>query len=67
MLSDAEQIQRIFPHWEIVRHPAGRTPWPYPPDGALLYCRDVALPAAERGEQWHWILRLKAKPEQISE
>jgi RimJ/RimL family protein N-acetyltransferase len=48
-LSDAEQIQIIFPHWELVQFLAGRVPWPYPPDGALTYCRDIALPAVEPG------------------
>jgi len=42
-----------------------RVPWPYPPDGALCYIRDVALPQMERGEVWHWTIRLAAKPEQI--
>jgi ribosomal-protein-alanine N-acetyltransferase len=62
---DAEQIQRILPHWEIVRYMASVIPWPYPDDGALTYIRDVALPAMERGEQWHWTLRLRNAPQQI--
>jgi ribosomal-protein-alanine N-acetyltransferase len=33
-LDDAEQVQILFPHWEIVRYLASRMPWPYPPDGA---------------------------------
>jgi len=64
-LADAGQLQRIFPRWEIVQHLNARVPWPYPPDGALTYLRDQALPAMERGEQWHWSIRLKAAPEQI--
>jgi ribosomal-protein-alanine N-acetyltransferase len=64
-LADAAQVQILFPHWEIVRYLAGPVPWPYPPDGAYRFYRDVALPAAERGEQWHWTLRLKELPEQI--
>ena len=64
-LSDTEQIQVLFPHWEIVKHLAGRVPWPYPPDGALTYCRDIGLPAVERGEEWHWTLRLKSEEAQI--
>jgi len=61
-LADAEQTQRLFPHWEIVRFLANRFPWPYPPDGALTYYRDDALPAMERGDEWHWTLRLKSDP-----
>jgi len=64
-LADAEQIQSIFPHWEIVRFLAGRVPWPYPPDGAYSYIRDLALPAIVRGDEWHWTLRLKPQPAQV--
>jgi len=64
-LADAEQIQILFPHWEIVRHMSSVIPWPYPPDGALTYIRDVALPGVARGEEWHWTLRLKTDPGQL--
>jgi RimJ/RimL family protein N-acetyltransferase len=64
-VSDADQIQKVFPQWEIVRLLAGRVPWPYPPDGALVYIRDIALPASERGNAWHWTLRLKNDPATI--
>ena len=61
-IEDADRIQQLFPHWEIVRHMASIIPWPYPADGALTFIRDRALPAMARGEQWHWTLRLKADP-----
>jgi len=64
-LGDAEQIQQLFPRWEIVRYLASRVPWPYPPDGALQFCSEVALPQMERGEAWHWTLRLHIAPAQI--
>lgn len=64
-LADAAQIQILFPHWEIVRYLRNAVPWPYPPDGALHYVREMALPAIERGEAWHWTLRLKTKPTQV--
>lgn len=64
-LNDAEQTQLLFPQWEIVRFLNAVVPWPYPSDGALTYYRDIALPAVERGEQWHWTIRLKAAPQQI--
>ena len=63
-LADAEQTQRIFPYWEIVKYLATRVPWPYPQDGALTYYRDHALPAMARGDEWHWSLRLKSDPAQ---
>jgi ribosomal-protein-alanine N-acetyltransferase len=64
-LDDAEQVQILFPQWEIVRFLANRVPWPFPPDGARSFYRDVALPAAERGEAWHWTLRLKTDPARL--
>lgn len=64
-LADAEQTQRIFPHWEVVRFLAARVPWPYPPDGTLTYYRDIALPGMLRGEEWHWTLRLRTNPAEI--
>lgn len=64
-LADAEQIQHIFPQWEIVRHLAAQVPWPYPPDGAIVFLRDVALPSVARGEAWCWTLRLKSDPARI--
>jgi hypothetical protein len=48
-----------------VRYLAAQVPWPYPAAGALHFIRDLALPAVERGEAWHWTLRLKSDPGQI--
>jgi ribosomal-protein-alanine N-acetyltransferase len=62
-ISDAQQTQLLFPHWEIVKHLNAVVPWPYPSDGAFAYYRDVALPAIQRGDEWHWTLRLKESPE----
>ena len=64
-LDDAPQVQAIFPQWEIVRYLANQVPWPYAPDGALSFYRDVAIPAMERGDAWHWTLRLKTDPDHI--
>jgi [ribosomal protein S5]-alanine N-acetyltransferase len=63
-IADAEQTQRLFPHWDVVKYLANQVPWPYPDDGALTYYRDEALPAIARGDEWHWSLRLKSGPEQ---
>jgi len=63
-LADAEQTQLLFPRWEIVQFLTALIPWPYPADGALTFYRDVALPAMERGEAWHWTLRFRASPEE---
>ncbi|WP_445570727.1 GNAT family N-acetyltransferase [Pseudomonas sp. E102] len=63
-LSDAPAIQRLFPHWEVVRYLDSRVPWPYPDDGALTYVRDQALPAVAAGREWHWMIRLAEDPTQ---
>lgn len=64
-LADAEQIQAIFPRWEIVRYLKNVVPWPYPADGARYFCENIALPQAAHGESWHWTLRLKSAPDQV--
>jgi ribosomal-protein-alanine N-acetyltransferase len=64
-LADAEQAQVLFPQWEVVRYLANQVPWPFPPDGVCIYYRDVALPAAARGDAWHWTLRLKSDPDRL--
>jgi RimJ/RimL family protein N-acetyltransferase len=62
---DAERIQQIFPHWEVVRYLNRIVPWPYPANGAQQYLKEVALPAMERGEEFHWTLRLKSDPQLV--
>jgi [ribosomal protein S5]-alanine N-acetyltransferase len=52
-LADANQMQVLLPQWEIVRYLALRVPWPFPPDGALPFIRDVALPAWLRPQARH--------------
>jgi RimJ/RimL family protein N-acetyltransferase len=64
-LADAEQVQQVFPQWEIVRYLNAVVPWPYPVDGVLTYYRDQALPAMARGDEWHWTLRERSDPGQI--
>jgi RimJ/RimL family protein N-acetyltransferase len=64
-LDDAEQIQALFPRWEIVQFLRDIVPWPYPPGGALAYIRDVALPEMERGTSFNWTLRLATDPDRI--
>ena len=40
-------------------------PWPYPEDGALIFYRDVELPAVERGDHWTWAIRRKGGPDHM--
>jgi RimJ/RimL family protein N-acetyltransferase len=64
-IANAEQIQEHFPHWEIVKYMLNRIPWPYPADGAIQFLRDVAIPQRERGDAWHWSLRLRNDPSHL--
>ena len=61
-LADADQIQQLFPHWQIVQFLSNAVPWPYPADGATHYCRNVSLPLIERGDAWEWTIRLRTEP-----
>ena len=65
MIEDADQIQEHISDWEVVRLMSAAIPWPYPPDGALTWCRDVALPQMARGDAWYWTMRLKDDPDQV--
>lgn len=64
-LTDAAEAQRLFPQWEIVKYLTSAVPWPFPENQAHPQYRDVILPAIERGEEWHWSLRLKTAPDQF--
>lgn len=64
-LADAAQVQPLFAEWDVVKHLTASVQWPFPPDGALTYYRDAALPAMQRGDEWHWTLRLRELPEQV--
>ena len=64
-MEDAAPLQAVFPQWEIVKYLANVVPWPYPADGAFCYLRDMALPAMERGDEWHWTLRLKGDERRV--
>lgn len=63
-LADAEQIQKLFPRWEIVRYLNAAIPWPYPADGARTFIEKV-LPEIERGESYFWTLRPKTAPQRL--
>jgi [ribosomal protein S5]-alanine N-acetyltransferase len=63
--ADALQVQRIFPHWDIVKYLNTKVPWPYPADGAESFFREIALPAMERGEAWFWTIRRKSSMDEL--
>jgi [ribosomal protein S5]-alanine N-acetyltransferase len=61
-LEDAEEVQPPFAQWEIVKQLNVRVPWPFPANGVETYYRNDALLAIQRGDEWHWTLRLKDDP-----
>ena len=61
-LSDAPDIQALFPHWEIVRYFPKTIPWPYPADGAAQYLRSRLLPEVEKGTRHSWAITLRSDP-----
>ena len=64
-LEDAGQTQCLFAQWAVVKYLNAQVPWPFPSDGAITHYRDKALPAIERGDEWHWTLRRKHAPDEI--
>jgi ribosomal-protein-alanine N-acetyltransferase len=64
-LEDASQVQPLFGVWDVVKYLNARVPWPYPAGAVRAYYQDSVLPAMERGDEWHWTLRLREAPEQV--
>lgn len=64
-LEDSEQIQKVFPRWEIVKYLNAAVPWPYPPNGAEHFVREIALPEMAEGVSWFWSLRPKSASAQV--
>lgn len=63
-LQDSERTQLLFPQWDIVKFLNATVPWPYPADGVIQYYKQIALPAIERGEEWHCTIMQKDSPEE---
>jgi len=59
---DAQQIQKLYPRWEIVRYMVASVPWPYPENGAENYVNNVALPDIVKGIAWFWTIRHRDTP-----
>jgi RimJ/RimL family protein N-acetyltransferase len=64
-LADVPAVQAQFPRWEIVRYLSRAVPWPYPPDGALCFIRDEALPEMSAGTGWYWSIRRREMPDHL--
>lgn len=62
---DAQQIQKLYPRWEIVRYMVASVPWPYPENGAENYINNVALPDMAKGIAWFWTIRNREAPDEL--
>lgn len=62
---DAQQIQKLYPRWEIVRYMVASVPWPYPENGAENYVNNVALPDMAKGIAWCWTIRHCETPDKL--
>ena len=52
-LADAEETERLFPQWEIVKFLDAQVPWPWTKGLVFRHYRDVILPAIESGDAPH--------------
>ncbi|MGJ8525433.1 hypothetical protein LMG33818_001161 [Halomonadaceae bacterium LMG 33818] len=59
----AEQMQHLFPQWDIVRYLGSHIPWPYPEEGARDYIENIAIPAMNKGNSWNWGIYRKEAPD----
>ena len=59
-MEDAPQIQRLFPHWEMLQWMSAAIPWPYPEDGARTHL-ETTLPKIAAGQEYDWALTLKSE------
>lgn len=63
-LEDAPQIQQAFPRWEIVKYLTRKVPWPYPANGAEIFCA-MTLNAMQQGTEWVWTIRPQSNVSQF--
>jgi len=65
-LEDSHDIQKHFPHWDVVKYLSKNAiKWPYPDDGAEKFLRNIALPAMEKGNDWFWGITRREQPDEV--
>jgi RimJ/RimL family protein N-acetyltransferase len=55
-LEDHIWAQKLFPHFEIIKHLNPTVPWPYPDNGVYTFYKDIILPAIAVGKKLYWII-----------
>ncbi|OBU04163.1 GNAT family N-acetyltransferase [Morganella psychrotolerans] len=65
-MTDAGEMQRIFPTWETVKYlNADTIPWPYPENGAEDFIQHVVIPDTLAGNGFFWAIKRKENPEKL--
>lgn len=62
--TDVDNVQKYFPHWEIVQKMNGNIPWPYPKDGALSFFNELVAPNQGK-DRWFWAINEKTRPDYL--
>lgn len=61
---DVPNIQKYFPHWEIVAKMSRNIPWPYPEDGARQFYEGLVVPNMGK-DRWFWAINEKQRPDYL--
>lgn len=63
VVEHADDYQKNFADYEVVRYLSDQVPWPYPEGGAKWFIENVILPV--QGEtRWAWGIFLKSAPDE---
>jgi ribosomal-protein-alanine N-acetyltransferase len=63
-MSDADRMQELFPHFELLKYMAAIIPWPYPDDGSVQFL-DRILPEVEAGTRFTWAITIKERNDDL--
>lgn len=63
-LNDAENYQKYFSDYEVVRNLSDLIPWPYPENGAREYLNNIVIPLQGK-DRWTWGIYTKEKPGEL--
>ena len=64
-VADAPAVQKYFDNVNIIGRLSKRVPYPYPEDGALVFLRDVVVPAMQAGTAYGWGIVRKDGPDEV--
>lgn len=56
----ADDIQKYFNNWNIIKNLLDIVPWPYPDEGAKDFINNKAFPRIKAGKAHIWTIRLKS-------